>query len=42
MKHIDPQAYRDMSNDLISAIYSSVDVPKFKGFIVAGIDSSNY
>ena len=40
MKYIDPQAYRDMSNDLISAIYSSVDVPTFKGFTVAGIDSS--
>jgi hypothetical protein len=40
MQYIDPQAYRDMTNDSISAIYESIDVPKFKGFIIAGIDSS--
>ena len=40
MQYIDPQVYRDMAKDSISAIYDSIDVPTFKGFIVAGIDSS--
>ena len=40
MQYIDPQVYRDMAKDSISAIYNSIDVPTFKGFIVAGIDSS--
>lgn len=41
MQHIDPQAYIDMMDDSISQLYNgSMDVAKFKGCIVAAIDSS--
>ena len=41
MQHINPQAYIDMMDDSISELYGgSIDVPKFKGFIVTAVDSS--
>ena len=41
MKHIDPQEYIDMIFDSVSKLYGgTIDVPKFKGFIVTAVDSS--
>ena len=41
MQYINPQAYVDMMDDSIFKLYSgAIDVPKFKGNIVAATDSS--
>ncbi len=41
MQYINPQAYIDMMDDSVYQLYNgSMDVPKFKGCIVAAIDRS--
>ena len=41
MQYINPQAYIDMMDDSVYHLYNgSMNVPKFKGFIVTAVDSS--